>query len=280
MASVKGAQVSQIELSAGKVKDAMRDAGASSSDLWKVPVDEIRVIPGFNVRQHDENYKAHVAGLCSSIVANGFRQDKPLAGYVGLEDKKSVIYLTDGHCRLAAVQMAIQQGCEIETLPVVVSPKGTNMEDLTVALVTSNNGKPLSPYETALVCKRLIGYGMEEAEIARRLSFTAPYVSGLLGLAGAPKRVRDLVVRGEVSATTAMEAVRKHGDEAAEKLEAGVAKAKASGKTKATGKHFDKPRAADYRDALQGLVDALEKVTLGSAEGAYTKAVELLMKGK
>ena len=36
--------MTKIELTAGKVKDAMSAAGASSSDLWKVPVDEIHVI--------------------------------------------------------------------------------------------------------------------------------------------------------------------------------------------------------------------------------------------
>ena len=66
-----------------------------------------------------------------------------------------------------------------------VSPKGTSMEDLTVALVVGNNGEPLSLYEAAVVCKRLATFGWSSQEIARRLGYaSAQYVDGLLALAG------------------------------------------------------------------------------------------------
>lgn len=97
-----------IELNAGNVKKAMADAHAVSSDLWKVPVSEIHVIPDFNVRANGAEHKEHLEGLVESIIANGFYSHKPLAGYVALEDGKQTIYLTDGHCRLEAVKEAIK----------------------------------------------------------------------------------------------------------------------------------------------------------------------------
>lgn len=242
-----------MELNAGKVKDAMRDAGATSADLWKVPVEELHVLEGFNVRSGGADQKAHIAALTDSIMANGFYQSKPLAGYVAEKDSKQIIYLTDGHCRFEAVQEAIKRGAEIKSLPVVVSPKGTSLEDLTVALVTSNSGKPLTPYETATVCKRLVSFGWDEKEIAKRLSKTTQQVSDLLVLVAAPAAVRKLVAEGEVSATLAIETLKRHGPEAAERLSAGVEKAKASGKKKATKKHIDgKPT---FRAVVTALLD-------------------------
>ena len=144
----------QLELIQGKVKEAMK--GAASRDLWQVPIADLHVIDGFNVRADGVEHREHVAGVADSIIANGFYQNKPLAGYVALQGGKQVIYITDGHCRLEAAQEAIKRGAEIKALPVVVSPKGTSIEDLTVGLVTNNSGKPLSQYEIGLVCKRLV----------------------------------------------------------------------------------------------------------------------------
>lgn len=228
-----------IELNAGNVKAAMREAQAVSSDLWKVPLDQIHIIAGFNVRSNAADHKAHVDGLTESILANGFYASKPLSGYVALEDDKQIIYLTDGHCRLEAVHAAIRRGAEIHALPVVVSPKGTSLEDLTVALVTSNSGKPLTPYEVGIVCKRLTGFGWDEKQIAAKLCMTVQRVGGLLDLIGAPKAVRDLVVAGTVSATQAIETLKRHGPTAGDKLQAGAEKARATGKAKATKKHID-----------------------------------------
>ena len=234
------------KLTAGTVKDAMKAVHAGSSDLWKVPVADIHVMPGFNVRLDNEETRAHIEGLADSIATNGFYFDKPLAGYVASENGKDVIYISDGHCRLAAAKLAIERGAEIKLLPVVVSPRGTSQEDLLVRLVTTNSGRPLTPMETAEVCKRLIGYGMTEAEIAKRLSFTPKYVADLLALIAAPVAVRQAVADGQVSATTAIKAVKEHGGEAGAVIGDAVATAKAAGKSRATQKHFPKPEGESH----------------------------------
>lgn len=163
----------EIELAPGNVKAAMREASAASSDLWMVPLENIRVLAGFNVRTDNDEYQQHIASIASSIISNGYRKDKPLTGYVAKEDGKDFIYITDGHSRLAAVHQANRLGAEIKVLPVVTTPAGTSMVDLAVGLVVSNSGKQLTPLEKAEVCKRLIGYGLEVPEIAKRLGFTA-----------------------------------------------------------------------------------------------------------
>lgn len=218
----------------GAVKEATK--GMKSADLWKVPVDRLRIKADFNPRVMTPTYKERIRYICESIKSNGFYADQPLAGYVARENNESVVIVTNGHTRYAALKLAIEEGAQIEVVPVVTKPNGTSMEDLTVGLVTSNSGAPLTPYETAVVCKRLINYGMTEAEIAARLVFSTTQVKNYLLLMAAPREVRQLVIDEKVSATLAIETLRKHGADAATVLQNGLASAEGSGKTRATRK--------------------------------------------
>lgn len=232
-------QDTPIEFSQGSVKKAMQ--GMSSADLWKMPPDRLRVADGFNVRDKDSAYNERVRTIANSIIENGYMADKPIAGYVAEEDGEHIIYITDGHTRYDAIQLAISEGHEIVEVPVVTKPRGTSMEDLTVALVTSNSGERLKPLELARVCQRLLGYGMTENTIAKRIGITREYLNQLLDLLAAPKALRDMVSKGTVSATLAIETVKKHGGKGAAKvLKEGVKEAKASGKERVTAKHVKK----------------------------------------
>lgn len=226
------------ELVRGNVKAAMKEAGASSADLWNVAPSLLRVLPNLNGRIATPEYEAHIESITQSIIENGYYQDKPIAGFVASEDGQNLIYVTEGHTRHAAVLRAIERGAPVEAVPVVIKPKGTTMEDLTIALVTSNNGRPFTPYETGLIIKRLIDMGLAEKVIAQRLGYTLAYVNDLLSLVGAPKAVRDMVVAGQVSATAAIKTVKQHGSKAASHLKSGLAVAKKEGKTKVTEKHL------------------------------------------
>lgn len=262
-----------IELTSGNVKAGMKSAGASSSDLWMVPRAQIRVLPGFNVRTRTPEYEQHIRAIGESILANGYRKDKPMAGYVAKEGDENIIYITDGHSRLEGVDYAIERGAEIEVLPVVTSPVGTSMEDLTIGLVTSNSGRPLTPIEKAAVCKRLVGYGMEVPEIARRLGLTGAYVGELLALCAAPTKVRKMVEAGQVSAGNAVRAVKKHGAKAAEMLGDQLVTAQADGKKKVTARVL-----APKRDLLADGVAWIKENEQGSLVGllvALTGASEV-----
>lgn len=230
-------ETTEIEFVQGSVKKAT--VGMSSSDLWKARRDRFIVKEGFNVRDHDDEHAEHVRQIAESMKANGYMQDKPLAVYVGQDDNgDNVLILTDGHCRLEAYDLAVSEGMEPFDLPFVTKPRGTSEEDLVVALATSNTGRRLKPNELALVCKRLTDFGWDTATIAKRLCLTKPYVESLLDFLAAPKPVRDLVSSGKVSATLAVETIKKHGAKNASKmLKDGVKEAESKGKTRATAKH-------------------------------------------
>lgn len=267
-----------ISFEPGNVKQAMK--GSTSSDLYKVERANLHIEEGFNVRVHDAEYKAHIRQLADSIKSNGYMQDKPLAGYVADQDGVSIIIITDGHSRLTAYDMAVSEGMEPFPLPVVTKPRGTSMEDLTIALVTSNSGRPLTPYELGLVVKRLVGYGMETKDIAKRIGKGKAYIEGLLDLTAAPKALRDMVTTGKVSATLAVETMKQHGaKEAAKVLGAGVKEATASGKDKVTKKVVKKvaekkaspnkgkkvAKQAELPMAVMNTVEIMEKVAAWKA---------------
>lgn len=249
-----------ITLVAGSIKGAMRAAGAAKRDMWLVPRSQIRVIPGFNVRIQNAAYHAHIRALADSITSEGFKPEHPLAGYVAREGEDSVIYLNDGHCRLAGVDLAVSEGLEIDVLPVVVSTKAHDLEDITVGLVRSNAGKPLESLEKAAVCKRLVGFGWDETRIAKRLGFTENYVRDLLTLIGAPAKVRELVASDQISATAALKAMATHGDKVIVKIEEGLQMAKAAGKSRVTTRY---------------LVDPSEKVIAKEGPKLYSVVQEL-----
>lgn len=258
----------KTELTAGNVKAAMKEVGAVSADLWQVEPSQLRIIEGFNVRVVNEDYVARVRRIADSIRENGYYKDKPLSGFVSRDG----IYITGGHTRHAAVLLAISEGVDIQSVPVIVSPKGTAMEDLTVALVVGNEGTPLTLYESAIVCKRLVGYGYESKDIARRLGYASTqYVDGLLSLAAAPLALRKMVMENVIAASTAIDAIAKHGGEATDVLLAALV---ASGSTRVTAKNLPQNafKLACKKEA-EPMHTALTKVTVDPAFGLLSDEV-------
>lgn len=227
----------EIKLVPGAVKGAMKDAGATSRDLWFVPIGSLQVIPGFNVRVRDQSYLDHIASITESMLEEGYYADKPLSGYVGRLGEANVVFVTDGHSRLEAAGNAIQRGASIERIPVVVAQSSMTVEDLTVSLVRSNDGRQLTPYEKSIVCKRLQRFNWGDEQIAKRLGLSQPYVHDLLLLAGSPFELREMVIQGLVSPTMAIETIKSKGPDALDELQRCLTAAEAEGVTRVTKKH-------------------------------------------
>ena len=138
--------------------------------LWKVPVKELKVLKGFNVRLQGPDLDAHIEGLTDSILEEGFMQHKPLAALVLEIDGELGLYVFDGHCRLESVHKAIARGSDIELLPVVVQDgRNCNLDDLYVTMWRSSKGKELAPFEVGLLCKRMSRNGHDDKVIALSL---------------------------------------------------------------------------------------------------------------
>jgi len=219
------------EFAKGDVKNAIKTAGATRATHYMVPVEQIKVRPGFNLRlTNTPDHREAVEQLRQSIVTEGFYSTKPIACFTSLDaDMNDVIYVIDGHLRLEAAKLA-----EVDAIPVIIKPADSTDLELAVSLQKENSGRPLSLLERAGLVRRLLSAGMTDIEIAERLGCTPRYVEDLKVLVGAPKEVREMVASGAIAGTEAIAQMRKDPDAAPEKLQKLAAKVEAKGKAKLT----------------------------------------------
>lgn len=226
-----------LELVPGGVKKVKTENRRADAMSWMDPK-KIRVMDGFNARIRTPDYLEHLRGIVESMKIDGYHIDKPISVYVARDDDDDVVYAVDGHTRLEAALIAVKEGAEFTEIPVILLPKSLNMVDMTVGLYRSNTGRPLTPYETALVAKRLNRMDLSEAEIGRRLGLAQSHVNGLLLLAAAPRAIAHMVISNELSASEAINVLRKHGIKATEILAKAKQKAEAAGQSRVTAAHL------------------------------------------
>lgn len=263
------------------VKAAMKENDAVSSDLWKVPRANLKLIPDFNIRVKDDEYAAGIRELADDMKVAGFKPHKPLAGYAALDGEQKVIYITDGHRRLEAFDLAVSEGADLDdSLPVVLMTKGSNKEDATYELLTTATGVALSKYEKSVAIKRLSRYGHETAEIAARLNLKVADIEEYLLFSSMPKALQDMVASKKVSFDLALSTYKSKGTEAqktlreaADTVAESAAGAKGKKSTRVMPKHM--PGAALKR-ALQKhsaeMFATLQKVTADPAFASLSEA--------
>ncbi|VWC91525.1 ParB-like partition protein [Burkholderia lata] len=247
----------EMELVPGNVKQIMKQFRQGSADIYMVSLDAIRVRPGFNApRLADPDYPAAVREYADSMKVNGFFRHKPLKVCAAVD---GFLYLSDGHTRWDAVQLANSEGAGIEAVPVVNEERGTTEEDRLFGKYQDNNGRKLTPLGEAILFKDMLGRGISEETIARRLPCSITKVRNALTLLSAPTAIREAVQAGEVSATAARKLVKESGPGAVGQLQAAKEIAKASGKTKVTPKALEAVSGAKQpaRPTDAGLLDWL-----------------------
>jgi len=196
--------------------------------FWLNPL-YIAETPGWNVRYDNQDLRDHIRFLADSIKEIGVKQ--PLTVYM----EGDVPTVTDGHCRLMAVNLAISEGADIKSIPVRVEEKYSNIADRALSMLVRNSGKPLEAREKAKAVKLLIDFGWPMKDICAKTGFSPSKVQDFIALLSASPVVNEMIDKGEVSPTTAARAIRKHGNKGGEeKLQEAVDKAKDEGKVKAS----------------------------------------------
>ncbi|MBU9632079.1 ParB/RepB/Spo0J family partition protein [Burkholderia multivorans] len=227
------------ELVAGN-REVIRSVATGRPDAYMIPIGIVRIREGFNdARKADPDYPAHVREIADSMKANGWLRHKPLVGVITPE---GLAVPSDGHTRYEAALLANSEGAGIEQIPFMPEQKGTNEDDRIFGLILNNNGRRLTPMGEAMVIKQLLGRGIAEKEIARRLGYSITTVQKALTLIAAPAPIRQMVTSGEVSATLAVKAIKSYGANAVEQLQAAKETAAVAGKERVTGKHLGEPK--------------------------------------
>lgn len=186
---------------------AIKDIASGRSDLYRVDPRLIQVKPDWNSRDaSDPANAAHITDLAASIKAIGVK--KPLVGYM----ENEVVYVSDGHCRLAAVMQLIAAGVEIKNVPFMVEDRHANEADRIFSQIVHNQGKPLTGIEQAKVYKRLLDLGWSQKDIALKTGFSGGRVSQILELLTLPVALQKFITEGKASASMVLAAFKRLGD--------------------------------------------------------------------
>lgn len=171
------------------------------TDLLKIDPRAIDIQEGFNARI---DY-GDIESLCNSIIENGV--EVPIKVYRNPEQKGRYI-IVDGHRRYRATMMAIQSGVDIAYVPARLSERSSNQESRLFDMIITNDGKSLSTYEQGVVYNRLLGYGYNQSEVAKKVGKSAALVGSAIRLATAPKVIQDYITQDMISSSLASQILR------------------------------------------------------------------------
>lgn len=211
---------------------SIKKLSVGRKDLFLLAPEDIQEDPGWNVRHDTEDLQNHIRSLADSIKEIGVQQ--PLT--VFMQGPSAIV--TDGHCRLLAVNLAISEGADIKAVPVRTEERYSNEADRVLSMLTRNSGRQLTIPEQAEVIKRLLSFNWTEAEIARKTGSSRQHINTLVHFLASPSEIQNMVKSGQVSATTAVNQVRKEGEGAVGTLKSAVNTAQQEGRKKATGRHI------------------------------------------
>lgn len=245
---------------------AIKDVAQGRSDLYKVDPALIQIKDDWNSRDaSDPANEEHITSLMASIREIGVK--KPLVCYMD----KDVIYVTDGHCRLTAVQRLIKAGVEIKTVPVMVEDRLSNEADRIFSQIIHNQGKPLTGIEQAKVFKRLMDLGWLQKDIASKSGISGSRVSQLLELLTLPVVLQKFITEGKASASMVLTTYKKHNGDVAltvAELNGAVAVAEKQGRKRAMPK--DTEGESDGENSTSAPKSNLKKYLKFLVEAAYS----------
>ncbi|WP_054912601.1 ParB N-terminal domain-containing protein [Pseudomonas sp. NBRC 111127] len=251
-------------------KQMIKDGEVRRADAMKVQLEDLHEEPGFNLRTEGEALEASINSLAEFVAAGG--QIPPLEVRPRAEGG---VWLVDGHRRRRALLKLDAEGRlprtpskerpeVLEAWVPVIAFEGSDA-DRVARIITSQENEKLSPLELAEGYKRLRAFGWSVEQIAAKVGKTRQHVEQVLTVGNANTDVQNLVAAGHVSATTAAQVVREHGDGAGKVLGAELEKAQANGKKRVTagsmkGPSIPRPRLEAVHTASRNLIASLDSI--------------------
>lgn len=222
-------------------------------DLFKIDPRKLEIEPGWNLRMDNpEAVEEHIQEMLDYLKTGGTFPPIEVITKPG-----GRVIVRDGHCRREMYLRAIADGLEIPYVHCLPF-RGNDAEQVVLAL-TRDRGLKLFPVETSIGYLRLSRFNWDIEMIAKRVQKTTKHVENMLKLATANTDVQDMVRAGTVSATTAIEAVIDHGEDAGKYLLESLKQAQAKGKTKVTKAILKGPNVP--RKVWSGVVTSFEIFT-------------------
>lgn len=191
---------------------SLKQYAKKRSDYCYVDPRILAIREGWNVRDTtSDRYKAHIKDLVESIAELGVVE--PIKGEWDSTENK--FYITNGHCRYDAIQVLLNRGDDLESVPVIPNDRDKSPESKLLTMLTSNSGLELTPLEKAEVFKRLHNKGWTVVDIAKKGNCSLASVYNGLILSSAPAELIEMIKTGMVSSSTAVTLIRDHDPETA-----------------------------------------------------------------
>lgn len=196
-AELQTVQISELTKDQLGNRNTIRENAKRLGDVIQIPISKIVEREGFNVRVD----MGDIEGLSKSLENNGQQE----AGKVDvLQD--GTFALVEGHRRYRAwLAVWERTGDEPYFMAVVNSTKTTEADRL-FQMFTTQDSKPLEPYEVAELIQRLINMGYKQADISTKIGKTPAYVSQMLSFAAESPSVKLAVSQGHTTVSEVLKA--------------------------------------------------------------------------
>ncbi len=218
-------------------KSMQRDGVVKRADARRMRWEDLHIEPGFNPEGRLDVNDEDNQSLLNHILNGGLL---PPLEVRPREDGGA--WIVEGHRRWTMTGVADKAGAPLRDpkdgeLWLDIVPFEGNDVERHYRVVTSAERKDLTPLQLAEQFAKLVRFKQTPGEIADRLKpkRTRQHVEQMLILASANHDVKELVRSGVVTATIAIDAVRKHGEQAGAFLTGKVGEATAAGKARVTG---------------------------------------------
>jgi len=236
------------------------------SNVWKAVRAAITIEPGFNVRTD----MGDIESLARSIADNGVERALNVKRDPSAADK---FLARDGHRRLTAIDFAISKGWidgATFEIPMLIGDKNsTALEDLAL-MARANDGKPLLPYEEAVLYKRMRDEGSTIEHICTAVGKGSTYVRNHLDLLQADPALQEALKKGEIGKALALKIGTEQRKGKITDVKALVAEASKGGKSgKADVLHkvdAHAARAAALKVKVKAIKETLEAETASVKE--------------
>lgn len=197
--------------------------GIAVNKTFMVPFDKLYVEEGYNIRDIDQE---HVEEFAESFAAGEYLPA------MTVEVTARGVKILDGHHRYHGAKLAIERGHEV--LRIECKDFVGSEADKIAFMVTSSQGKQLSPVERANAYLRLKNQGWTNEEIAKKVKRSVSDVQQHLSLSGCAPEILDKINKRQMSYATGIELQRTHGANAGVASDEAMEKALKEGKSKVT----------------------------------------------
>lgn len=268
---------------------------AAKVDLKNVPVNEVTEPVEFNKETKSNFYKidpralvfgdnprvdyGDMESLKESIRENGVLE--PIKVRKHKEDDGTVRYqVKHGNRRGKAVMMLLEEGVDVARIPAVFVTKDYTEESELLDHFILNSGKPMTPYEEAVIFNKLEKMGWTQMEISKKIGKTPTHISNMIKISKTPKKIRDAMAAGYISTSLVLELMYQYKDDAEQVILDAIAIAKDLGLKKVTNKTAQKTttakKNAPVSKQMKKINAALENVVEDEEVEKLEKAKEII----